>query len=317
MNRKFVALFCSGSLLAAGIAFSQEANRGPHTPVSSDGSEVAPAAGEALRSSIAGSRGSGLRSIEALTAEGVEFEGESEAEFRRMAALPVPSRGGAQEVVIGADTRERTYTTTYPARAKVLITFTGGRCSGTMISRDTVSTAGHCVHTGGPGGAFRTSVVVYPGRDGTLSPFGSCTAKRLHTVVGWASSSNEEFDYGAIKLNCTVGNSTGFFGMTTADPLNTPAIVQGYPGDKPLQQWFGVDKVRAISSRQSFYQADTVGGVSGSGIWYDITTTVSGPYLTGIHAYGKHGSGNHAIYNHGVRLVSAIFNNLVAWKNAP
>ena len=53
-------------------------------------------------------------------------------------------------------------------------------------------------------------------------------------MTGWTVSANEEYDYGAVKLNCTVGNTVGWFGITSADPTNFPSIVGGYPGDKPL-----------------------------------------------------------------------------------
>jgi glutamyl endopeptidase len=308
-------------LATATPAFSQTA----HTAVSNDGSVVAPTeasagAGSATTSS-APSMGPRRVTEQALTAEGVFFDAESRAEFQRMSALPdggefgARTRESAAEVIIGADTRERLYGRYMWTRAKVLVTFAGGRCSGTMIGPNTVATAGHCVHTGGPGGAWRpvASFRIYPGRDGTASPYGFCTARTLFSVIGWTNSSNEEYDYGAIKLNCTVGNTVGWFGMTAANPTNFPTVVGGYPGDKPLEQWQGSDRVRALSTRQVFYRNDTFGGMSGSAVWYDI----NGPYLFGIHAYGTHGAGNHALYNHGVRLVTAVFNNLLAWRNAP
>jgi glutamyl endopeptidase len=319
-----------GSLVGA-LAFLATATpafaQSKHTAVSNDGSVVAPA-GEAAGPSAGGGGTSAAPSAGArrvtelgLIADGVSIDAESAAEYRRLSALPDGAergtliRNSAAEVIIGPDTRERLYTNVYPSRAKVLITFSGGRCSGVMIGRNTVATAGHCVHTGGPGGAWRpvASFRVYPGRDGGASPYGVCTARTLYSVVGWTGSSNEEYDYGAIKLNCNVGNTVGWFGMTTATPTNFPSIVGGYPGDKPLTQWQGSDRVRALSTRQAFYRNDTVGGMSGSAVWYDQ----NGPYLYSIHAYGTHGAGNHALYNHGVRLVTAVFNNLVAWKNVP
>jgi glutamyl endopeptidase len=308
-------------LATATPAFSQS----PQTAVSDDGSVVAPteaspSTGSAARSS-APSAGPSRVTAQALIAEGVFFDAESRAEFQRLAALPdggeygVRTHESAAETIIGADTRERLYTINYPTRAKVLITFAGGRCSGVMIGPNTVATAGHCVHTGGPGGAWRPvdSFRIYPGRDGALIPYGFCTARTLYSVLGWTGSSNEEYDYGAVKLNCSVGNTVGWFGMTTADPTFFPTVVGGYPGDKPLTQWQGSDRVRALSTRQAFYRNDTFGGMSGSAVWYDI----NGPYMFGIHAYGLHGIGSHALYNHGVRLVAAVFNNLLAWRNAP
>jgi len=317
-----------GSVLGA-IAFLTTAtpafSQGGHTPVSSDGSVAAPteAGASAGGGSTSAGPSAGARTVTelGLIAEGAFFDAESRAEFRRLSALPDGGERGLRvgesgaEVILGMDTRERNYTTTYPSRAKVLITFTGGRCSGTMIGPNTVSTAGHCVHTGGAGGAWRplASFRVYPGRDGGLSPYGVCTARALYSVAGWTNSANEEYDYGAIKLTCTIGNTVGWFGMTTTTPTLFPSLVGGYPGDKPLTQWQGSDRVRAVSTRQAFYLNDTFGGMSGSAVWHDA----NGPYMFGIHAYGTHGAGNHAIYNHGVRLVTAIFNNLVAWKNIP
>lgn len=310
------------SLLAAVAAFPQsEAALGSrearHTAVSSDGVGLEEASAEAL--GVAGRTkpfaGSNRVTREALGAEGVDiFAFESANQFRRLAGLPVPGNESAAEVVLGVDTRERTYTTTYPARAKVLITFSGGRCSGTMIGADTVATAGHCVHAGG-GGSWHTNVTVYPGRDGAASPYGWCTARRLYSVTGWTVSGSEEYDYGAIKLNCTVGNTVGWYGITSASPAGLPSIIQGYPGDKPLEQWFSADKVRVITTRQVFYLNDTVGGMSGSPVWYD--RNASGPYIIGIHAYRTHGAGSHATYNHGTRITSTVLTNLVNWKNAP
>jgi glutamyl endopeptidase len=316
-----------GSLVAAVVfaataspAFSQSG----HDPVSSDGSVVLPTesafSGGAAASS-APSRGAGAMTESALSQEGVQFEHESRAEFRRLASLPDAGQRNeaagetATEVIIGADTRERLYTTTYPTRAKVLITFTGGRCSGTLIGPNTVATAGHCVHTGGSSGSWRpvSSFRIYPGRDGGLSPYGSCTARTLYSVAGWTGSANEEYDYGAIKLNCTVGNTVGWFGFVATTPTYVPTIIGGYPGDKPLTQWTSSDRVRALTTRQLFYRNDTIGGQSGSAVWHDP----NGPYIIGIHAYGTHGAGSHALYNHGTLVTSAVASNLLAWRNAP
>ena len=297
-------------LTFAPMAASAQSN---HDAVSDDGSflaaEAAATGGAALPS-----LGKSRVTAEELSADGVAAVSESSTGFARLKALRDPAESG-QEVIIGPDTRERLYTTTYPTRAKVLITFSAGRCSGTMIGPNTVATAGHCVHSGGAAGAWYpvSSFRIYPGRDGASSPYGVCTARRLYSVTGWTTSANEEYDYGAIKLNCTVGNTVGWFGITTATPSYFPSIIGGYPGDKPLTQWTSSDRIRVVGTRQVFYLNDTIGGQSGSAVWYDR----SGPYLIGIHAYGTHGAGSHALYNHGTRITTDVFNNLVAWKNAP
>ena len=219
--------------------------------------------------------------------------------------------------IIGADTRTRVNpTTAYPARAIALITFNGGSCTGWFIGKDTVVTAGHCVHSGGPGGAWRSNVRVYPGRNAASSPYGSCTAKRLYSVTGWTGSSSETSDYGAIKLNCTVGNTVGWFGFfwqsATLNGLST--TVAGYPDDKAFQQWKSTATVAATQTRQVFYKNDTRPGQSGAPVYYNKAGC--GQCSMGIHAYGVHGSSPHSTNNHATRITQEVFNFLVSWRDA-
>jgi glutamyl endopeptidase len=205
----------------------------------------------------------------------------------------------------------------------VLITFSAGRCTGWMFGRNTVITAGHCVSPGNntgfyPVGSFR----MFPGRNGVSSPFGSCTAKSLHSVTGWTISGNEQFDYGAIKLNCTVGNTTGWFGAwwQSASLTGLFSRVSGYPGDKPLTQWQSTDSIRVTQTNQIFYQNDTLGGNSGGPVWQNRGTGSSfcvGQCVMGIHAYGLHGIVPHSNNNHGKRITQTTFNNLIFWRNLP
>ncbi len=320
MKQQNKMLSLSIATILAGALVPLPAYSGQNDRVSDDGTyEAVGEAGATGAQNSVPFRGSANVTNEALHSEGVSvYDGSggkfTDEEFARLSALRDPGAPEAStEVIIGQDTRERTYTTTYPARAKVLITFSAGRCSGVMISKSTVSTAGHCLHkgSGGSGGWYpRSSYKIYAGADGASKPYGVCTAKSLHSVTGWTNSGNEQFDYGAIKLNCTVGNTVGWYGFTTQKPKGKPSIVQGYPGDKPLQQWFSADKVARMDTNQIFYKNDTTGGVSGSAVWWDK----KGPFMIGIHGYGKHGSGDHAKFNHGKRITSATFNNLKAWK---
>ncbi len=309
--------------LASFGALAQSAN----DAVASDGSLVqqreAAAYNPGARSQGAPSfNGAPRVTDDALHREGVELYGatqRSAADFRRAVELRDGAKNKASssaEVIIGVDRRERVYTTEFPSRARVLITFDGGRCSGTLIGSNTVVTAGHCVHSGGSSGAWRPvgSYRIYAGADGMSNPYGSCTAKSLHSVWGWTSSANEQYDYGAIKLNCTIGNTVGWYGYNAAAAaLNSPAIVGGYPGDKPLTQWIHADKVREITAEQIFYANDTTPGSSGSGVWWDN----GGAILIGIHAYGTHGVYPHSSFNHGKRLTSADVSNFNYWKGLP
>jgi glutamyl endopeptidase len=247
---------------------------------------------------------------------------ETASEYARLKSLKAVRGAVGTESIIGADNRFRINpTTSFPARAVVLITFSAGRCTGWMANSNTVITAGHCVHRGNNNGFYPTSSFrVYPGRNGTSSPFGSCTAKSLHTVNGWASSRNEQYDYGAIKLNC--GFEVGSFGFwwQSASLTGLFTRVSGYPGDKPLTQWQSTNSVKATTTNQVFYQNDTVGGNSGGPVWQNRGSTSSfcqGACVMAIHAYGLHGIIPHSTNNHGTRITQAKFNNIMAWRALP
>ncbi len=244
-------------------------------------------------------------------------------------AVPAPILGryraknpSPESVIGGNQGRQWLKTTVYPTRAVVYIYFNGGySCTGWMIGPNTVATAGHCVNKGAGQGWYPTSSYrIYPGRDGSSAPYGYCTAKGLYSNIGWTVSGNHEYDYGAIKLNCTVGNTTGWFGFKykTTSLLNEPTIVQGYPGDNAsATHWVGADKNRCDAPRKIYYKSDSYGGMSGGPIWNDVTLG-SGAVAMGIHAYGnKWGSGCNYTYNSGTRITSAVYNNLVYWKNLP
>ena len=229
------------------------------------------------------------------------------------------------ESIIGTDQRVQvTGTTTYPARAVGLITRNGAHhCTGWLISRDTVLTAGHCVHAGA-GGAFFTGLRFFPGRNGATSPYGSCVPRSggLTTFVGWSRDGSEAHDAGIIKLSCTIGDTTGWFGFwwQSASLNGVSTQIQGYPGDKPQTQWRSNDFVRATETFQVFYNNDTLGGMSGSPVWQNRpagSSFCSGACGMAIHAYGTHGSGNHPLHNHGTRNTQAKSDLYLSIRSAP
>jgi glutamyl endopeptidase len=228
-----------------------------------------------------------------------------------VAAVPLPSDGASIESVIGVDNRYQiTGTTAYPYRAIAHITSSIGGCTGWLINANTVVTAGHCIH-GSSGWA--TNVRVYPGRSGSSTPYGSCTALRLHSVTGWTSSRNRDYDYGAIKLNCSVGNTTGWFGYRwqSASLNGQPTYIAGYPGDKAYgTMWRHNDQVRITYTRSLRYANDTAGGQSGSPVWNAEASC--NPCSVAIHAYGVDSTS----YNGGTRITQEVFNNLTNWKNS-
>jgi glutamyl endopeptidase len=231
----------------------------------------------------------------------------------------------AVESILGWDSRLLQQTSMYPNRAIGLITLgrnNAHHCTGWLISPNTVATAGHCVHTGGTNGSWynRNRMRFWPGRDGTSTPFGSCTVARLHSVRGWTRDANSLYDYGAMRLNCTVGNTTGWFGMFSVSGQNafrnTPAITAGYPGDRPQTQWLSADMIRVSQSLRVCYRMDTIGGQSGSPVWQDRDAALhaTGAWGFAIHAYGNNGACG-GTYNNAPRLTAVRINNYINWIN--
>ncbi len=270
----------------------------PNTVVSSDGSMPAAASAEAIGQTyspaFAGQGGAGKGAVIALP------------------RLRGVTAGAEPESVIGPDNRYPiSNTKAYPARAVALMTMSTGRCTAWMIGADTAVTAGHCVFDGG---AWSTNVRIYPGYTGTSAPYGYCTARRLYSVTGWTVSGNSDYDYGAVKLNCKVGNTVGWFGFRwqSATLNGQGTIVQGYPGDKPYTQWAANDFVRVTYARKIFYANDTTGGESGSPVYNAISGC--NPCSIAVHTNGVGLYGQP--YNSGTRITQDVFNNLIAWRNA-
>lgn len=298
-----------------------------HQIVSSDGTVLESAASGAIHgvSAYAGSRPIGMPLDAKAEFPASRSTPDEMAEMARTYLPIVPPYANAEaarESVIGSDARYRIYPSAsgHPERAVGLLTFNQGGssfiCTGWLINRNTVATAGHCVHEGN-GGSFSTDVVFYPGRDGASAPFGSCTAKTLFTVAGWSSNGNQLFDYGAVKLNCTVGNTTGWFGFfwQAASLVGLPVQVSGYPGDKPFgTHWSGSGDIEVSEVRKTRYKIDTAGGQSGGPVFQTDRTGsfCTGPCANTIHAYGVSNG-----RNSGTRINQEVFNNLITWRNAP
>jgi glutamyl endopeptidase len=223
------------------------------------------------------------------------------------------------EIVHGADDRVRiTNTKSYPWRAHASLRITAADDSlwmgtGWFVGPNLLVTAGHCVYitsSGVPGrDGWVKRIVVMPGRDGATLPYGSATSSSFWTVVGWAQNTNAEFDYGAIVLDQPLGATTGWFGFGSWSDLDgVVGNISGYPGDKPSgTQWYAGRRIDSTSSRKVYYDIDTAGGQSGSGVYRFWN---GGRYGIAVHTYGG------ATVNSGTRINSAVFNNIKSWKEA-
>lgn len=224
-----------------------------------------------------------------------------------------------QETVHGPDDRVKiTATASYPWRAHASLLITAADNSqwigtGWFIGPHTLMTAGHVVFIKNSGVQGRDgwvkNIKVMPGRNGNNLPYGSVTSTFFHTVQGWANDGDENYDYGAIIIPTNLGNTVGWFGFgvySDADLKGAVGNISGYPGDKPSgTQWYDSRKIASVNSRKVYYDIDTAGGQSGSAVYRIIN---GHRYGIAIHAYG----GNTT--NSGTRIVTPVFNNMVAWK---
>lgn len=222
------------------------------------------------------------------------------------------------ELVHGTDDRVQVGNThEYPWRTIChlrITTATGGTvyCSGSMIGPRTVLTNGHCVYQHDRGGWAR-QIEVTPGRNGPSGkPFGSAVSSHFITTKGWVNDKSWNYDYAVIILpeSQPLGRRTGWMGLANLSALSLMGLRinnSGYPGDKPFgTQWWNANNILAVTSRRVYYRVDTANGQSGSPDWRYRNNK--------RHIVAVHNTGGNP-FNGGVRIVKAVFDNLVKWKN--
>lgn len=220
------------------------------------------------------------------------------------------------EAIFGQDTRYRVNPYTYPERAVSLITYGGqSHCTGWLVSADTLVTAGHCVHGGGSTGRWGQAAAfrVYPGYSDGYAPYGSCGAREIYSSYGWVVAADSTADIGLIKLDCTIGNATGYFGYFVASSVDGTTIgINGYPGDKAdaRQQWGSLGTVLLSTTNKLYYDNDTYGGMSGSPVWVRNSANDTA-WGIGIHTAAE------VNMNSGTRISQDIFDLITAVKELP
>lgn len=161
-------------------------------------------------------------------------------------------------------------TTTIPARQVAYMTYrfvnqtTTYKCTAWLYGKDIVATASHCLYDYKTKSRIDPATVrIMPGYNSLLAKpdvYNTCKVKGLLTSPSTPSDSNvfvplgyaltngyPAFDYGAIKLNCTIGNTVGWFQIwhpaDTVDLTGQQTTVNGYSFDKNGQQWYSIGKV--------------------------------------------------------------------------
>jgi len=214
----------------------------------------------------------------------------------------------------GSDNRVRILNTTaWPNRVHghVIITYPDHKQyigSGTMVNKHHVLTAGHVVFSQSNGG-WATTVQFNAAQNDATLPFGSAFATYLFSFKGWTDSQLRDYDTGMLILDRDLGNQTGWMGLiTTADSnlSNHQITVSGYPGDKGGQElWAATAPIVSVASHQISYNAYTIGGDSGAGVY----GTWSGVNLE--HVCADHVAGPNGIPNTGSRLAQDKFDQIV------
>jgi glutamyl endopeptidase len=245
-------------------------------------------------------------------------------------AMPAETIGplalASAESIIGTDNRKRVSdTTNKPARMVVLLTLSGNQwCTGFFIAADTVVTSGHCVYNRTTRRFYDAAALrAYPAYDSTRAspaPYGACGVRLVVTTNAFITSGSDEYDYGALKLTCTTGQRTGWFGWwyQTAALNGTESRNHGYPSDRPLSQWRTTDQIRVSEARRLYYANDTYGGSSGSPIFTKRGSSAAqctGWCVMAVHGYGIYGTTYPTnSLNHGVRVTREVSDAFFAWR---
>jgi glutamyl endopeptidase len=217
--------------------------------------------------------------------------------------------------VIGKDTRKRvTNTTVYPYTTIALIDVTyqnrvTGKCTGFFYAPNIVATVGHCLDDTADGRITKAEVI--PANNASEKPYGSCAGTTAYSVTGWLDNRNDDYDYGAIKLNCDIGNTVGWMGLSwTSRSLSGKVTITGYAGDKKPADtmWTASGKIARAAQRLIYYTISTGPGQSGSPVY---RSGCKGYCAISIHANGVAPG---VPYNSATRITQAAFDNLLAWR---
>ena len=228
-----------------------------------------------------------------------------------------------QESVLGADGRTQiNNTTTFPWRTIAMLRTKYPNddgiwgCSGAIIDDYHILTAGHCVHNASRGG-WASWVRVYPGQDGSYSPYSRINVTFYRSYTGWTNDQNPSHDWAVLTLDRNIGKWTGWMGRRTAASSSSNYTgtlnISGYPCDKPSgTHWFDTDSGHSATDFRHFYFMDTFGCQSGSPVW---RLESGNRYILSVHAYGDT-SGTPGQTNGGTRLHQAKFDSIISWLAA-
>lgn len=187
---------------------------------------------------------------------------------------------------------------TFPYSAVVFleVTFASGNVytgSGVMVGPNDVLTAAHVVYSDSEGAAV--NVRVSAGYNNGNAPFGTIAAAEWN-YFDWDFNGDDlltraesEFDLAIVGLSTTLGNQTGWFGMST-NYSSGYYNLSGYPGvytgtnGARLTNDYGLVNEDPVNYVFNYVSVESNPGNSGGPLWYQGS---NGPYVVGIASTGS------------------------------
>jgi len=205
--------------------------------------------------------------------------------------------------------------TTYPRRAMVKVLFSGRggnySCSGTLIDRNLVITAGHCVYDYDNREMFSDFVIIpaYDYYAANSEPFGRSGATRAMWWLDYSRYADYSYDIGLIKLRTPLGDYTGWLGYGYHPSCNfltnNTFHNYSYPGEEyqSRQMYYRYGSfdecVNFIGTTNPYKMARAwnrgIPGQSGSAAY--SKNNEGNRYVYGVHSTGDHRQANFARIN--------------------
>ena len=262
------------------------------------------------------------RSSSLLSMQGAEAESDAE---------PQAVGTGARHF-----TSTRTYPTlsdrTYPTRTVGKLYFRDGDsnfvCSGSMIKKGVVLTAGHCIHNGV--NRFYTDFVFIPGKRNAVNPYGTwANWVQARTTVAWVTGGGNvpntadwaTIVFGPNAFNLRIGNYTGWLGYQSAICSGRHQTTLGYPQnlDAGLQMHRSESQANSYGSLNNCtWGTDMKGGSSGGPVALNFQQTYASSTAVPMEnnsnrvvATVSWGYVNTAVKVQGGSIVNAVFGGLI------
>ncbi len=188
---------------------------------------------------------------------------------------------------------------------KVFFTLGGSDyvCSGSAVSstnKDTVLTAGHCVHEGP--GSFATNFAFVPAYNNGNRPYGTFTARKLYTTNAWANSGDFDYDVGFALMNSLNGkdltDTVGGQGIAFNQARGKYMYSFGYPaaspydGQKLIYCYGTVFNDTYGDTNDQGMNCNMTGGSSGGPWFYNFNTSTGTGTLNSVNSFGYTGVPN-------------------------